>query len=105
MFPGNEIHPHEAVSEKLSLSDRFGLRLGFYPMDRKTYLAIVFRMAEKRRLLIPPQELQAEAEQWSLRQGGRSGRAARQFIDDLSGRLGLQGRTGQAENLDFGKSR
>ncbi len=102
---GNEIHPHEAVSEKLSLSDRFGLRLGFYPMDRKTYLEIVFRMAEKRRLLIKPKELQTEAEQWSLRQGGRSGRAARQFIDDLSGRLGLLRESGPAENLDFGKSR
>ncbi|MBN2426927.1 MAG: ATP-binding protein [Deltaproteobacteria bacterium] len=102
---GNEIHPHEAVSEKLSLSDRFGMRLGFYPMDRKTYLAIVYRMAEKARLLITPQKLQMEAEQWSLRQGGRSGRAARQFIDDLSGRLGLAGSSGAAENLDFGKSR
>lgn len=91
---GNEIHPHEAVSERLSLSDRFGLRLGFYPMDRKTYLTIVFRLAEKRRLLIAPGELQTEAEQWGLRQGGRSGRAARQFIDDLSGRLGLLGLTG-----------
>jgi uncharacterized protein len=102
---GNEIHPHEAVSEKLSLSDRFGLRLGFYPMDRRTYLEIIFRMAEKRRLFINPRELQAEAEQWSLRQGGRSGRAARQFIDDLSGRLGLLRESGPAENLDFGKSR
>jgi predicted AAA+ superfamily ATPase len=102
---GNEIHPHEAVSEKLSLSDRFGLRLGFYPMDRETYLEIIFRMAEKRGLLITPQELQSEAEQWSLRQGGRSGRAARQFIDDFSGRLALLREGGEAENLDFEKSR
>jgi predicted AAA+ superfamily ATPase len=102
---GNEIHPHEAVSEKLSLSDRFGLRLGFYPMDRKTYLEIVFCLAEKRGLLITPEDLRIEAEQWSLRQGGRSGRAARQFIDDLSGRLGLLSEAGEAENLDFGKSR
>ena len=102
---GNEIHPHEAVSEKLSLSDRFGLRLGFYPMDRKTYLEIVFRLAEKRGLLITPQDLRTEAEHWSLRQGGRSGRAARQFIDDLSGRLGLLGEAEEAENLDFEKSR
>jgi hypothetical protein len=102
---GKEIHPHEAVSEKLSLSDRFGLRLGFYAMDRNTYLAVVKRMAAKLRLPITARELQHEAEQWSMRQGGRSGRAARQFIDDLSGRLGLARAGEAAESLDFEKSR
>ncbi|NLV24136.1 MAG: ATP-binding protein [Deltaproteobacteria bacterium] len=93
-----EIHPQEAVSEKISLSDRFGLRLGFYPMQRDVYLEIIRHLAERRGLRIGREELEAEAERWGLRQGGRSGRAARQFIDDLSGRLALQGR---ADFLDL----
>ncbi|MBN1141996.1 MAG: ATP-binding protein [Deltaproteobacteria bacterium] len=89
---GTEIHPEEAVSEKISLSERFGLRLGFYPMSREVYLEIVRQGAARRGLRIDGEELMAEAERWGLRQGGRSGRAARQFIDDLSGRLALEGR-------------
>jgi predicted AAA+ superfamily ATPase len=95
---GGEIHPQEAVSEKISLSERFGLRLGFYPMEREIYLGIVRQMAAQRGLQISRPELETEAEQWSLRQGGRSGRTARQFMDDLSGRLALEGR---ADCLDL----
>ena len=96
--PTGEIHPQEAVSEKISLSDRFGLRLGFYPMDREVYLEIIRHLAERRGLRIDRDELVIQAERWGLRQGGRSGRAARQFIDDLSGRLALEGR---ADLLDL----
>uniref|UniRef100_A0A831UDZ0 DUF815 domain-containing protein n=1 Tax=Geobacter metallireducens TaxID=28232 RepID=A0A831UDZ0_GEOME len=86
---GGEIHPEEAVSEKLSLADRFGLNLSFYPFDQPTYLAIVARYAEKYALPISGEALRREALQWALFKGSRSGRAARQFIDDLAGRLRL----------------
>lgn len=86
---GGEIHPEEAVSEKLSLADRFGLNLSFYPFDQATYLAIVDRYVEKFALSVAPEELRKEALQWALLKGNRSGRAARQFVDDLAGRIGL----------------
>lgn len=89
-----EIHPEEAVSEKLSLSDRFGITLGFYPMSQETFLAIVRHLAERRGLRIGAEELEREALQWALLRGARSGRIARQFIDDLNGRLALEGRIG-----------
>lgn len=84
---GGEIHPEEAVSEKLSLADRFGLNLSFYSFDQATYLAIVARYAEKFALPIGEEDLRREALQWALFKGSRSGRAGRQFIDDLAGRL------------------
>jgi predicted AAA+ superfamily ATPase len=89
---GEEIHPEETVSEKLSLSDRFGITIGFYPMSQEIFLAIVRHHAECRRLRISREELDQEALQWALSRGARSGRVARQFIDDLSGRLGLEGK-------------
>ena len=85
-----EIHPEEAVSEKLSLSDRFGLQLGFYRFDQETYLAIVERYARRMRLPVKAAELREEALRWALSAGSRSGRTARQFIDDLAGRLGTR---------------
>ncbi|GLI36752.1 ATP-binding protein [Geobacter hydrogenophilus] len=84
---GGEIHPEEAVSEKLSLADRFGLNLSFYSFDQTTYLAIVARYAEKFALPVDPESLRREALQWALFKGSRSGRSARQFVDDLAGRL------------------
>lgn len=84
---GGEIHPEEAVSEKLSLADRFGLNLSFYPFDQATYLAIVMRYVEKFALPMDGDSLRREALQWALFKGSRSGRAARQFVDDLAGRL------------------
>jgi len=86
---GTEIHPEEAVSEKLALSDRFGLTIGFTTFDQETYLAIVKNYAERLHLPIGWEELRREAILWALYGGRRSGRAARQFIDDLRGRLEL----------------
>jgi len=84
-----EIHPEERIAEKLSLSDRFGISLGFYPFSRQTYLAIVRHLAKKRKLDIPAPLLEKEALSWSAGRGSRSGRIARQFVDDLAGRLAL----------------
>jgi predicted AAA+ superfamily ATPase len=84
---GREIHPEEAVSEKLSLADRFGLNLSFYPFSQETYLSIVEHYACKLGLPLGKEDLRTEALRWALCKGQRSGRAARQFIDDLAGRL------------------
>lgn len=84
-----EIHPEEALSEKLSLSDRFGITLGFYRVSQSLYLNIVRHLAKRRNLQIAPQALEREALEWAMLRGARSGRVARQFIDDLTGRLGL----------------
>ena len=86
----DEIHPEEAVSEKLSLSDRFGLQLGFYRFDQATYLAVVASYARLSGLPVAPAKLREEALRWALSTGSRSGRTAKQFIDDLSGRLGMR---------------
>jgi len=85
-----EIHPEEAVSEKLSLSDRFGLQLGFFRFDQDTYLAIVDEYARRLRLPVAPETLRTEALRWALSAGSRSGRTAKQFIDDLVGRLKMR---------------
>ena len=84
-----EIHPEETVAEKISLSDRFGLTIGFYPMDQDTYLAICRHLAAKRNLAMGEPQLTTAALRWALSRGARSGRVARQFMDDLTGRLGL----------------
>ena len=63
--------------------------LGFYPMGQETYLAIVRHLSHRRQLQISPRNLEAEAVRWALARGARSGRVARQFIDDLNGRLAL----------------
>lgn len=86
---GGEIHPEEAVGEKLALSDRFGLSLGFYCLDQDEYLTVVRRYAAKRNLKVSDAELCDKALKWSRYTARRSGRSARQFIDDLEGRLGL----------------
>ena len=82
------IHPGEAVEEKVSMSDRFGLWLGFHNTDQKTYFAIVEGYAAHFGLPIAPEDLQAEANEWSVTRGARSGRVAWQYIQDLAGRLG-----------------
>jgi predicted AAA+ superfamily ATPase len=82
------INPAEAVEEKVSLSDRFGLWLGFHNVDQDTYLAIVRGYATHYGLDLPPDRLKAEASEWSITRGSRSGRVAWQFIQDLAGRLG-----------------
>lgn len=85
----DEIHPQEGVEERVSLSDRFGLSLGFYRIDQDTFLRIVDHWVSKRNLSIDPKALRSEALQWLQRTSGRSGRVARQFVDDLTGRLQL----------------
>jgi uncharacterized protein len=86
-----EIHPEEAIGDKLALSDRFGLSLGFYSLDQDEYLAVVRKYAAIRQLSVSDDELCKLALRWSLFTARRSGRSARQFIDDLEGRLRLQG--------------
>lgn len=90
---GREIHPEEAISEKLSLADRFGLTLSFYSFSQDTYLAIVEHYAERMALPIDKAKLHIEALRWALFKGQRSGRSARQFIDDLAGRLAMAQRS------------
>ena len=82
------INPAEAVEESVSMSDRFGLWLGFHSIDQETYQAIVRGYAERYGLDLPPEHLRAEAGEWSITRGSRSGRVAWQFIQDLAGRLG-----------------
>ncbi|MSN26761.1 MAG: DUF815 domain-containing protein [Geobacter sp.] len=85
-----EIHPEEAVGEKLALSDRFGITLGFYCLDQDEYLAIIDHYAKQRKIEISEEDLQIKALQWCRDNARRSGRSARQFIDDLEGRLKLK---------------
>lgn len=79
----------ETVDEKLALSDRFGLVIGFYAFDQDAYLEVVKHYAAKAALEMPEEELRAEALRWALRRASRSGRSARQFVDDLAGRKAL----------------
>lgn len=82
------IHPGEAVEERVSLSDRFGLWLGFHNLDQATYLAIIAGYCEAFGIDYAPDALRAEAIEWSITRGSRSGRVAWQFIQDLGGRTG-----------------
>jgi predicted AAA+ superfamily ATPase len=82
------INPAEAVDEKVSLSDRFGLWLGFHACDQDTFFAMIEGYADYHGLKIDREKLHAEAVEWSVTRGARSGRVAWQFIQDLAGRLG-----------------
>ncbi len=82
------INPGEATEEKVSLSDRFGLWLGFHNIDQDTFFAIIEGYADAAKLDVPTEELRAQAVEWSVTRGSRSGRVAWQFIQDLAGRLG-----------------
>ena len=84
------INPGEAVEEKVSLSDRFGLWLGFHACDNETFHAMVRGSAKRYGLDVPEEQLKAEAHEWSVTRGARSGRVAWQYIQDLAGRLGKQ---------------
>lgn len=84
------INPGEAVEEKVSLSDRFGLWLGFHACDQDTYFAIVEGYARRYGLKISRRRLRARALEWSMQRGARSGRVAWQFIQDLAGSLGVR---------------
>jgi len=82
------IDPGEVIEEKVSLSDRFGLWIGFHNCSQDDYLAIVFGYARHYGLDAPEAEIRADALEWSITRGARSGRVAAQFICDLAGRLG-----------------
>jgi len=82
------INPSETVEEKVSLSDRFGLWLGFHNCGQDEYLAMVAAYADHFGLKLPKDELSARALAWSAGRGARSGRVAWQFIQDLAGALG-----------------
>ena len=83
------ITPGEAVEEKVSLSDRFGLWLGFHPQDQDAYLAIIRGYCDAFEVEIADDELRAQALEWQATRGSRSGRVAWQFFVDLAGRRGI----------------
>ena len=85
---GSAINPGEAVEEKVSLSDRFGLWLGFHACNQPTYLAMIDAYADHFKLGLDRTSLHEEAKEWSVTRGARSGRVAWQFITDLAGRMG-----------------
>jgi uncharacterized protein len=84
------INPSEAVEEKVSLSDRFGLWIGFHNCDQETFFAIVEGYVAAIGIKIDRDQLRREANEWSVTRGARSGRVAWQFIQDLAGRLGYK---------------
>jgi hypothetical protein len=81
-----DLHMGEVIDERLALSERFGLVLGFYGFDQETYLRIVDRHAEKLGIRAPRDQLHAEALRWALNRSSRSGRTARHFTIDMAGR-------------------
>ena len=84
------INPGEAVEEKVSLSDRFGLWLGFHRCSQDEYLAMVKGYCSHFGIKIADEELEREALEWSTTRGSRSGRVAWQFTQELAGRLGVR---------------
>ena len=82
------INPSEAVEEKVSLSDRFGLWLGFHNCSQDDYLEMIEGYATHYGIALPRDELQRRALAWSAGRGARSGRVAWQFVQDLAGNLG-----------------
>ncbi len=84
-----DLHPGETADEKLALAERFGLAIGFYALDQDGYLDVVRHWALRARLEMPWDELRAEALRWSVRRASRSGRSARQLVDELAGRKAL----------------
>jgi len=82
------INPSEAVEEKVSLSDRFGLWLGFHKCSQDEYLEMIDGYVRYHDLTVDPGTLRAEALEWATTRGSRSGRVAWQFVQDLAGRLG-----------------
>ena len=87
---GSAINPSEAVEEKVSLSDRFGLWLGFHPCDQDEFLSMIKGYVNAYGVDISDETLRAEAIEWQATRGGRSGRVAWQYFTDLAGRKGVQ---------------
>ena len=86
---GSAINPSEAFEEKVSLSDRFGLWLGFHPCDQDEYLAMIRGYCDAHGVAIDDATLRAEAIEWQATRGSRSGRVAWQYFTDLAGRRGV----------------
>ena len=84
------INPGEAVEEKVSLSDRFGLWLGFHKCSQDEFLAMVQGYVDHFKIPVDTETLRAEALEWSTTRGSRSGRVAWQYVQDLAGRLGVK---------------
>ncbi len=84
------INPAEAVEEKVSLSDRFGLWLGFHPCSQDDYLAMIRGYCDAFGVDISDETLRAEAIEWQQTRGARSGRVAWQYFTDLAGRRGIK---------------
>jgi uncharacterized protein len=84
------INPGEAVEEKVSLSDRFGLWLGFHRCSQDEYLAMVEAYVDRYRVPIAAPDLRREALEWATTRGARSGRVAWQYVQDLAGRMGVR---------------
>ena len=78
------INPSESVEEKVSLSDRFGLWIGFHNMSQDVYLEIVFAYCKEFKIKLDKNVLKSEALEWSITRGARSGRVAWQFIQDIA---------------------
>ena len=90
-YIGEEIHPGESIEEKISLSERFGLWIAFYPFDQDEYLAIVdYWVAKLADVTAVTDSIRQEALQWALQRGSRSGRVAWQFARDWAGREQLK---------------
>ena len=79
----DDLHFGDAVNEKISLSDRFGITLTFIAPDQKQYFTIIEEIAKKNNLKLSPDELRKEALKWEMSHSGRSGRSARQFVTHL----------------------
>ena len=86
----NAINPSEAVEEKVSLSDRFGLWLGFHPCTQDEYLAMIRGYCDAYGVQVDEDTLKAEAIEWQATRGARSGRVAWQYFTDLAGRKGVR---------------
>ena len=84
------INPAEAVEEKVSLSDRFGLWLGFHACDQDAFLSMIQGYCDAYGIDVGDEDLRAEAIEWQATRGGRSGRVAWQFVTDLAGRKGVR---------------
>ena len=80
---GDDIHRNDTIQEIISLSERFGIQITFQKPNKQTYLGIVRHLAAQRGVEMDPAELEAQAERFALNRGGRSARAATQFVDSL----------------------
>ncbi|MGH8547116.1 MAG: ATP-binding protein [Methylococcales bacterium] len=91
--PNGEIHFGEAVEEKISLSDRFGLWLSFHPFNQEQYLEVVrYWLSQLQTPLEPWERIREEALRWALNRGSRSGRTAWQYAKDRAGRIKIESR-------------